>query len=88
MCGLRDVGLSRVHRNMARTLVCAVCRDRRRSASGHVMSRALGALAARTIGRRVRLAGGVIGTVSRVDSRGYVVTVRHLGAADVTFLDD
>lgn len=52
------------------------------------MSRALAALAARTIGRRVRLAGGVIGTVVRVDSRGYVVTVRNLGAADVTFLDD
>lgn len=87
MCGLRDVGLSRVHRNMARTLVCAVCRDRRRSASGRIMSRALASLAARTVGRRVRL-GEHVGTVTRVTGRGYVVSVPNLTRDDVTFLDD
>lgn len=52
------------------------------------MSSALAALAARTVGRRVTLAGGHVGTVSRVNGRGYVVTVPNLTADDVTFLDE
>lgn len=52
------------------------------------MSRALAALAARTVGRRVELAGGVVGTVSRVTGSGYVVTVSGLTHDDVTFVDD
>lgn len=49
---------------------------------------ALAALAARTVGRRVQLAGGHVGTVTRVTATGYVVAVPHLKAGDVTFLDD
>lgn len=52
------------------------------------MSRELAALATRTVGRRVRLAGGLIGTVTRVTATGYVVAVPHLKAGDVTFLND
>lgn len=52
------------------------------------MSRALAALAARTVGRRVELAGGIRGTVTRVTGRGYVVTVPNLTHDDLTFLDD
>lgn len=52
------------------------------------MNRALAALAARTVGRRVELAGGIRGTVVRVTGRGYVVTVPNLTHDDVTFVDD
>lgn len=54
----------------------------------YAMTRALQALAARTVGRRVRLEGGHTGTVTRVTSTGYVVAVPHLTREDVTFLDD
>jgi len=72
---------------VARTLVCAVSRDRRRKPSGHNVS-ALATLAARTVGRRVRLAGGHVGIVTRVTGRGYIVSVPNLTRDDVTFLDD
>ena len=49
---------------------------------------ALAALAARTVGRRVRIDGGHVGTVTRVTGSGYVVAVPDLKAADVTFLDE
>lgn len=49
---------------------------------------ALAALAARTVGRRVRLRGGHVGTVARVTGSGYVVTVSGLTHEDVTFIDD
>ena len=52
------------------------------------MSRELAALASRTVGRRVRLATGQVGTVTRVTATGYTVAVRDLTADDVTFLDD
>lgn len=49
---------------------------------------ALAALAARTVGRRVKLTGGHVGTVTRVTGAGYVVAVRDLHAEDVTFLEE
>jgi preprotein translocase subunit YajC len=49
---------------------------------------ALAALAARTVGRRVKLAGGHVGTVTRVTGSGYVVTVAGLTHREVTFIDD
>lgn len=49
---------------------------------------ALAALAARTVGRRVRLTGGCVGTVTRVTGQGYTVAVPGLTAEEVTFLDD
>lgn len=49
---------------------------------------ALAALASRAVGRRVRLAGGHVGTVTRVTGSGYVVTVPGLTHREVTFLDD
>lgn len=52
------------------------------------MSASLAALAARTVGRRVRLTDGREGTVTRVTAAGYVVAVPGLRAEDVTFLDD
>lgn len=52
------------------------------------MSRELAALASRTVGRRVQLAGGHVGTVTRVTATGYVVAVPHLTSSQVTFLDD
>lgn len=52
------------------------------------MSRDLAALAARTVGRRVRLPCGLVGTVTRVTGSGYVVAVRDLTSEQVTFLDD
>ena len=51
-------------------------------------ARALGALASRTVGRRVEITGGMVGTVTRVTGRGYVVTVPNLHHDDVTFLED
>lgn len=48
----------------------------------------LAALAARTVGRRVRLPGGHVGTVTRVTARGLTVSVPELTADRVTFLDD
>jgi preprotein translocase subunit YajC len=60
---------------------------RRASRTGCSVS-ALAALAARTVGRRVELAGGLVGTVTRVTGSGYVVTVRDLTSAHVKFLDD
>lgn len=55
-------------------------------ASGRIVS-ALAALAARTVGRRVRI-GAHVGTVTRVTGSGYVVTLAGLHHEDVTFLDD
>lgn len=52
------------------------------------MSAALKALAARTVGRRVRLTTGQTGTVTRVTAAGYVVAVPGLTHEEVTFLDD
>lgn len=52
------------------------------------MSRALAALAARAVGRRVRLPCGRVGTVTRVNARGYVVSLAGLTGDAVTFLDD
>lgn len=49
---------------------------------------ALQVLAARTVGRRVRLADGREGTVTRVTAAGYTVAVPGLTHEDVTFLDD
>lgn len=49
---------------------------------------ALAALAARTVGRRVKLTGGHTGTVTRVTARGYTVAVSGLTSEDVTFIDD
>jgi preprotein translocase subunit YajC len=49
---------------------------------------ALAALAARTVGRRVRLPCGLVGTVTRVTARGYTVSVPGLTSEHVTFLDD
>lgn len=49
---------------------------------------ALAALATRTVGRRVRLAGGHVGTVTRVTARGFTVSVPGLTSGEVTFLDD
>lgn len=52
------------------------------------MNRALQALAARTVGRRVRLTSGQTGTVTRVTAQGFTVALAGLTSADVTFLDD
>lgn len=52
------------------------------------MSAALAALAARAVGRRVKLTTGHTGTVTRVTGAGYVVTLAGLTREDVTFLDD
>jgi preprotein translocase subunit YajC len=52
------------------------------------MTRALAVLAARCVGRSVRLEGGHVGTVTRVTATGFVVTVRELTHDDVTFLDE
>lgn len=52
------------------------------------MTAALAALAARTVGRRVKLACGREGTVTRVTAAGYVVALAGLTREDVTFLDD
>lgn len=48
------------------------------------MSRALGALAARIVGRRVTLRSAVrTGTVTRVTGRGMTVTITGVRAEDV-----
>lgn len=53
------------------------------------MSRALAALAARTVGRRVRLAGGLVGTVTRVTSAGMTVAVTGVTARHIErWVDD
>lgn len=52
------------------------------------MSAALAALAARAVGRRVRLEDGHTGTITRVTAAGYTVAVPGLTHEDVTFLDD
>lgn len=52
------------------------------------MSRALAVLAARTVGRRVRLKDGHTGTITRVTAAGYTVAVAGLTHEEVTFLDD
>lgn len=53
------------------------------------MTRQLAALAARCVGRRVRLHGGHVGTVTRVTGEGLTVSVRGVRAADIAaYLDD
>lgn len=52
------------------------------------MSRALATLAARYVGRRVRLRTGQTGTISRVTGRGFSVTIVGLTARDIAeYLD-
>ena len=52
------------------------------------MTRALAALAARAVGRRVRLHGGYVGTVTRVTGRGLTVAVRDIMPDDIAeYLD-
>lgn len=52
------------------------------------MSRAIGAMASRVVGRRVRLTGGHVGTVTRVTAAGMTVAVPGLTAEEVTFLEE
>lgn len=53
------------------------------------MSGALAALAARAVGRRIRLTTGQTGTITRVTGRGYVVSVTGVTARDIAaYLDD
>lgn len=52
------------------------------------MNAALRALAARAVGRRVELATGQTGTITRVTAAGYTVAIPGLRSEDVTFLDD
>lgn len=47
------------------------------------MSRALAAVAARVVGRRVRLRNGTTGTVTRVTARGMTLAVPGIRADDV-----
>jgi preprotein translocase subunit YajC len=52
------------------------------------MSRAIAELAARAVGRRVRIRGGHIATVTRVTGRGLTVTVAGIRGEDIeTYLD-
>ncbi len=52
------------------------------------MSTALAAIAARYVGRRVRLTTGQTGTITRVTSRGYVIKIEHVLDADIgAYLD-
>ncbi len=49
----------------------------------------LGAVAARIVGRRVRLKdGGHVGTVTRVTAAGMTVAVPGLTSEEVTFLEE
>lgn len=54
------------------------------------MSRALAALAARYVGRRVKLAAPVdTGTISRIDGRGVFLTIGPFTGGDIAeYLDD
>lgn len=47
------------------------------------MSRALAAVAARVVGRRVRLCNGATGTVTRVTGAGLSVTIAGVRADDI-----
>lgn len=47
------------------------------------MSRALAAMAARVVGRRVRLRNGATGTVTRVTGAGLVVAIPGIRADDI-----
>lgn len=47
------------------------------------MSGTLAALAARAVGRRVRLRSGTVATVTRVTGRGLTVTVSGVTAVDI-----
>lgn len=47
------------------------------------MSARLAALAAQYVGRRVRLRGGLTGTVTRVTATGLVVSIPHVKADDI-----
>lgn len=49
---------------------------------------ALRALAARAVGRRVKLTTGQTGTVTRVTAQGFTVALAGLTHAEVTFLED
>ena len=53
-----------------------------------LMSNALAAIAARYVGRRVRLKTGQTGTITRVTSRGYVIKIDQILDADIAaYLD-
>ncbi len=53
------------------------------------MTRALAALAARYVGRRVLLHNGTRGTITRVTARGFTVTVPDIRHDDIArYLDD
>jgi len=47
------------------------------------MTRALATLAARVVGRRVRLRNGATGTVTRVTGQGLTVAIHGIRAEDV-----
>lgn len=47
------------------------------------MSRALAALAARYVGRRVLLRNGSRGTITRVTARGFTVAIQNVTAEDI-----
>lgn len=51
------------------------------------MSR-LAAIAARTVGRRVRLRGGYVGTVTRVTAQGLTVAIPGITADDIDGWED
>lgn len=52
------------------------------------MSRALAALAARYVGRRVILRTGQAATISRVTARGFTITIQGITSADIArYLD-
>lgn len=53
------------------------------------MSAALAALAARAVGRRVRLHNGTRGTITRVTRHGFVVAVDRITHDDIAeYLDE
>ena len=52
------------------------------------MSRALAALAARYVGRRVLLSTGQAATITRVTAQGFTVTIRGITSAEIArYLD-
>ncbi len=53
------------------------------------MSAALAALAARAVGRRVRLHNGTTGTITRVTRHGYVIAVDRVTHDEIdAYLDE
>lgn len=53
-----------------------------------VVSRALAAVAARVVGRRVRVRRGCTGTVTRVTGRGMTIMITGVTAADLDWLEE